>query len=92
MAESLSESLQASRLTVVEVLKEAGRIRVKGPAEVCTDVSCGPEALVEASEGPTGGLEALNPGDIIRLEPRAGRAPRIVVVRRVWDELTSPEF
>lgn len=92
MAESLSERLQVSRLTVVEVLKEAGRIRVKGPADACTDVSCGAEAVVEATEGPTGGLEALNAGDIIRLEPGPRGGQRIMVVRRVWDELTSPEF
>jgi hypothetical protein len=34
----------------------------------------------------------LNPGDIIRLDQQTGRPDRIVVVRRVWDELTSPEF
>jgi hypothetical protein len=92
MAESLFENLQSTRLTVVEVLKEAGRLRVKGAADACTDVSCGAEAIVEASEGPTGGLEALNPGDIIRLEPTPTGGQRIRVVRRVWDELTSPEF
>jgi hypothetical protein len=92
MVESLSEYLQSSRLTVVEVLKEAGRLRVKGPAEACTDVSCGSAAVVEASDGPTGGLEALMPGDIIRLEPAALGGQRIVVIRRVWEELTSPEF
>ncbi|HKO23007.1 MAG TPA: hypothetical protein VJX91_10185 [Candidatus Eisenbacteria bacterium] len=90
MAESLSESLQTGRLTVVEVLREAGRIRVKGPADACMDVACG-EAIVEATEGPTGGLEALHPGDIIRLEP-GPTGQRVLVVRRVWDELTSPEF
>lgn len=92
MAESFSENLQANRLTVVEILKDAGRLRVKGPAEACTEVSCGAEVVVEASEGPTGGLEALLPGDIIRLEPESHGGQRIVVVRRVWDELTSPEF
>ena len=91
MAESLSESLQSGRLVVVEVFKEAGRIRVKGPADVCTEVSCG-EAVVDATEGPTGGLEALHAGDIIRLEPGPKGAQRVLVVRRVWDELTSPEF
>jgi hypothetical protein len=92
MAESLFEHLQSTRLTVIEVLKEAGRLRVKGEADACIDVACGTEAVVEASEGPTGGLDALNPGDIIRLEPAPGGGQRIRVVRRVWDELTSPEF
>lgn len=92
MAEGLSEHLQTSRLTVVEIMKEAGRIRVKSSSDACTDVSCGAEAVVEASEGPTGGLDALNPGDLIRLESGPRGSSRIVVVRRVWDELTSPEF
>jgi hypothetical protein len=92
MAESLTERLQRDRLIVVEVMKEAGRIRVKGAADTCRDISCGAEAIVDASEGPVGGLEALNPGDIIRLESDERRQQRIVVVRRVWEELTSPEF
>jgi xanthine dehydrogenase iron-sulfur cluster and FAD-binding subunit A len=92
MAESLSERLQTSRLTVVEIMKEAGRIRVKGAAEGCTEIACGAEAVVEATEGPSGGLDALQPGDLIRLEPGAHGHSRVVVVRRVWDELGSPEF
>lgn len=92
MVEGLSERLQRDRLIVVEVMKEAGRIRVRDAAESCSDISCGGEAVVEASEGPTGGLEALCPGDIIRVEADPGTPQRIVVVRRVWEELTSPEF
>lgn len=92
MAESITERLQSNRWLVVEVLKEAGRIRVKGASDSCRDVSCGADAIVEAHEGPGGGLEALNPGDIIRMESDPGNAQRIVVVRRAWEELTSPEF
>jgi hypothetical protein len=92
MVESLSERLQRERLIVVEVMKEAGRIRVKEAAESCREISCGGEVIVEASEGPTGGLEALSPGDIIRIESGEVSPRRIVVVRRVWEELTSPEF
>ena len=92
MVESLSDRLQRERLIVVEVMKETGRIRVKEAADSCTEISCGGDAVVEASEGPTGGLEALCPGDIIRVESDAVSPRRIVVVRRVWEELTSPEF
>ena len=92
MAQSLTEWLQQSRLTVVAVDKDKNRIRVKGEADACSDLSCGEHALVVADEGPTGGLEALNPGDIIKVEREAGRPERIVVVRRVWEELTSPEL
>jgi len=89
---SLSDQLQRERLIVVEVMKEAGSIRVRNAAESCTEVACGCEAIVEASEGPAGGLEALCPGDIIRMESDQESPRRIVVVRRVWEELTSPEF
>lgn len=92
MAESITDRLQRDRLIVVEVSRETGRLRVRGAAEACSDISCGEEVVVDASEGPTGGLEALNPGDIIRLESDHGSPHRIVVVRRVWEELTSPEF
>jgi len=34
----------------------------------------------------------LNPGDIVKLDSSGGRPDRIVVVRRVWEELTSPEL
>jgi len=33
----------------------------------------------------------INPGDIIKVESNAGRAERIVVVRRAWWEYASPE-
>lgn len=91
MAQSVTDWLHQSRFTVVAVNAGAGRIRVKGAADVCTDVECGGEVEVRADDA-TGGLAALNPGDIIRIESPAGAAQRIVVVRRVWDELSSPEF
>jgi hypothetical protein len=91
MAESITSWLE-SRLTVVDVRPATGLVRVKGLADACDDLACGRDTVVVASEGAEGGLEALNPGDIIRLERSPGAADRIVVVRRVWDELTSPEF
>ncbi|MEK7730988.1 MAG: hypothetical protein AAB363_03945 [Planctomycetota bacterium] len=92
MTQSLTEWLQRSRLTVVAVEKATGRVRVKGEGDACSDLSCGEHTLVVADEGPTGGIEVLNPGDIIKVEREAGRPERIVVVRRVWEELTSPEL
>ncbi|MBI2205619.1 MAG: hypothetical protein HYU41_17370 [Candidatus Rokubacteria bacterium] len=91
MAGTLTDWLSESRLTVVAVHAESGRIRVKGAAEVCSDLDCGTEAEVHADDV-TGGLAALNPGDIVRIESPAGMPRRIVVVRRVWDEIGSPEF
>jgi hypothetical protein len=92
MVHSLTDWLQQSRLIVVEVEKATGRVRVKADGDVCSDLSCGERMVVASDEDPAGNLESLNPGDIIRVEHAAGRPERIVVVRRVWEELTSPEF
>ncbi len=92
MAESFTDWLQQSRLIVVGVDTATGRVRVKGHGDECSDLSCGERTLVVADDGPSGSLESLNPGDIIKVEGEAGRPERIVVVRRVWEELTSPEF
>ena len=91
MTQSVTDWLQQSRLIVVAVDAAAGRVRLKGVEEVCTDLTCGAETRV-TSDDVSGGLEALNPGDIVRVESRAGAAQKIVVVRRVWDEFSSPEF
>lgn len=92
MAQSLTDSLQKSRLIVVSIDKSSGRVRVKGEADACTDLACSGGTLVVSDEGTSADLGALNPGDIVKLEGTSGRPQRIVVVRRAWDELTSPEL
>ncbi len=92
MTQSLTDWLQQSRLIVVAVDPERGRLRVKGHADACTDLSCSEHTVVVTDEGEGPSLAALNPGDIVKIEERAGRPQRIVVVRRVWEELTSPEW
>ncbi len=92
MAQSLTEWLQESRLTVVEVDPASGRLRVRGAAEVCSDLSCRREAVVVTDEGVSEDLGALNPGDIIKVEASAGRADKIIVLRRAWEEFASPEL
>jgi len=91
MAYSLTDSLKHNRFHVVSVDKASGTLRVRGEAEVCTDVSCG-EALVVTDEGTSTDLERLNAGDIVTLEHKDGRAHQIRVVRRVWEEYSSPEW
>lgn len=91
MAQSLTDWLQQSRLTVVSVDTVHRRVRLKDMADACSDVTCG-EATVVLTEDGAGDLTSLNAGDIVRIEGAASRAPRIVIVRRIWDELTSPEF
>lgn len=92
MAQSLTERIQQGRLMVVQVDKNRGRVRVKGDADACTDLSCSEQTLVVNEEGAKADLDALNAGDIVKIEPADGRPERIVVVRRVWEELASPEI
>jgi hypothetical protein len=91
MAYSLTDSLKHNRFQVVSVDTAGRTLRVRGEAEVCTDFSCG-EALVVTDEGTSQDLERLNAGDIVTLEHKDGRAQQIRVVRRVWDEYSSPEW
>jgi hypothetical protein len=87
-----TDALQRERMIVVAVDRASGRVRVRGEAEVCSDVACSDQTLVVTDDGVTPDLEALNPGDIVRVEGGPEAARRIVVVRRVWDELSSPEW
>jgi hypothetical protein len=93
MAQSLTDWLQENRLVVVSVDAVARRVRLKGASDICTDVACADQTVVVTDETAAGALDALNAGDIVRLDGGTPSAPqRIVVVRRVWEELTSPEF
>jgi hypothetical protein len=92
MSQSLTDWLQHSRFVVVAVDPARHTLRIKGEAEVCTDVSCSERTLVVTDDGAAPGLAALNAGDIVKIHEQSGRAERIVVVRRVWQELTSPEW
>ena len=92
MTQSLTEWLQQSRLMVVDVDKDTGRLRVKGEADACSDISCSEGTVVVADDEAHATLDTLNPGDIVRVESAPGQPQRIVVLRRVWEELTSPEL
>jgi hypothetical protein len=89
---SFTESLKQNRHIVVSVDPARGIVRIKTAAEACTDLSCSDQTLVVSDEGTRADLALLNAGDIVRLEGASGRPERIVVVRRVWDELSSPEW
>jgi hypothetical protein len=92
MTQGLTDWLQKSRVVIVAVDPDNRRVRVKGEAEACTDLSCSERTVVVTDEGAAANLAALNPGDIVRIDEVSGRPERIVVVRRVWEELTSPEW
>ena len=90
MAQSLTEWLQQSRVMVVEVDGEHGRLRVKG--EACSDLSCHEQTIVVTEEGVEAPVDALTPGDIVRIEEGERGVARIVVLRRVWEQIASPEL
>lgn len=93
MSRSFTDALQQDRVTVVGVDPARRQLRVRGPADACADLSCSAQTLVVSDQGTSTDLGTLNPGDIVRLENGAGDHPqRIVVVRRVWDEFSSPEW
>jgi hypothetical protein len=91
MSQSLTERLQSTRLTVVAVDPARNRVRVRGEADVCSEITCGEQTLVLGDEV-EGGLKALQPGDIVKIEPAGSQPQRIVIVRRAWDETASPEI
>jgi hypothetical protein len=92
MSQSLTDWLQQSRFVVVAVDPARRRVRIKGQADACTDLSCSERTVVVSDEGTVADLAALNAGDIVKIEEASGRPERIVVVRRVWEELTTPEW
>lgn len=79
---------------VVEVDREGGRLRVKG--ESCSDLSCHSRTVVVTEDGSVAGVDALYPGDIVRIEAHVAdgvpSVARIVVLRRVWEGNASPEL
>ncbi|HEV8458230.1 MAG TPA: hypothetical protein VGR44_08040 [Methylomirabilota bacterium] len=91
MAYSLTESLKHNRFHVVEVDKATGRLRVRNEAEMCTDLTCDGTVIV-TDEGRSNDLAQLNAGDIVTMEQQDGRAKEIRVVRRVFEEYSSPEW
>jgi hypothetical protein len=92
MTQGFTDSLLQHRLIVVAVDKAGGRVRVKNADDACSELSCSGGTEVCCDEGTSADLESLNPGDVVKLEGPAGRPERIVVVRRAWDEITSPEW
>jgi hypothetical protein len=91
MSYSLTDSLDRERFCVVDVDKQARRLRVRGLADACTDFSCeGADIITE--EGVSKDLDMLRPGDIIKMGQKDGRAHEIVVVRRAYEEYSSPEW
>jgi hypothetical protein len=83
--------LQEARLVVVAVDADRRHLRVRGAQDVCSDLSCDRDTVVITDET-SGTLDALNPGDIVRIDSSAPGPTRIVVLRHVWEEYASPEL
>jgi len=84
----LSGAVQMGRQTVLNVDPAARRfLSLTGTGQV--RVSEGTLVVTEEAQG--GGLALLKPGDVIRVETPHGQIQRIVVLRRGWQELESPE-
>lgn len=87
----LSGAVQMGRQTVVNVDPAARRfLSLTGTGQVrVSEVSKG--TLVVTEETQRAGLALLKPGDVIRVEAPHGQIQKIVVLRRGWQELESPE-
>jgi hypothetical protein len=76
-ADSLTEGIQAGRMTVLRVNKDVGAFE-----------------CVEHRRWTTGrkaDLAIVNPGDIVRVDGKNGRPPRIIFLRSAAEELASFE-
>ena len=76
-ASSLTERVEARRMTILATDPAAGRFQC---------VEHRHWTAVVASD-----LRGLNPGDIVRVEPHASGRARLVLLRTAADELGSPE-
>ena len=87
----LSGAVQMGRQTVLNVDPAARRVvSVTGTGQVrVSEVNRGTLVLTEETQG--AGLALLKPGDVIKVEAPHGQIQRIVVLRRGWQELESPE-
>ena len=88
---SLTAAIQTGRMTVLKVNREANQIvslNSEGRVRVTTVSN---KTVVVTEDKKAADLALLNAGDLIQVEPRDGQIQRILVLRRAWQETTSPE-
>jgi hypothetical protein len=87
----MTRAVQMGRDTVLTVDPSVGRVlSLTGTGEVrVSEVS--KSVTVVTDERQRASLALLRPGDVIRVEAPRGQIQRIVVLRRSWQELESPE-
>ena len=76
-ASGITERLESQRMTVLKTDLATGRF-------LCAEHRHWTPAL-------KADLRGLNPGDIVRVEPREGGRAHLVLLRTAADELSSPE-
>jgi len=90
-AEDMTASIQTSRMTVMEVRRDARQIVcVNSQGRVHVHKVTG-KAVVVADDKPTIDLGSLTTGDVIKAELRGGQIQKIVVLRHAWDEAAGHE-
>ena len=88
---NLTAAIQTGRMTVLKVNRGANQIvslNSEGRVRVTTVSN---KAVVVTEDKKAADLALLNAGDLIQVEPRDGQIQRILVLRRAWQETTSPE-
>lgn len=92
MARGLTDQVLESRMTVVSVDPQHGRLVLKGSDDACTDLACSGATLVATEEAERPDLALLLPGDLVKVHAgKDGRPEKIVVLRHAWQETESPE-
>ena len=76
-ASGLTERLQATRMTILKTDTATGRF-------LCVE-------HLKWTPVAKGDLRGLQPGDIVRVEPRPDQPARLVLLRTAADEIAGPE-
>ena len=91
-AGGLTDALQSERLTVIEVNATHGHlVSVNGNPEHRIVHRAARGVLVLSEAGQTVGLGSVHPGDIIKAHVRDGQTQQIIILRRAWAEIGTPE-
>lgn len=87
----MSGAVQTGRSTVLSVDPAGWRFRSLTRTGHVRESEVSKGTLVVTEGAQAAGLALLMPGDVIRVEAPRGQIHRIVVLRRGWQELESPE-
>ncbi len=93
VAQSLTDSIQAGRMTVLEIRKDTGQLYcLEANGLRVVEFTNGAVPLVVTDTAQRADLSLLHAGDLIKVERKDGRASKITVLRPAWAEISSPEL